>query len=118
MQTARHLVGAFVELTSGMEHSQNHLKGALMLLLVHIHGDTAAIVDHGDGVVFVDGHFDVGTEACQGLVDRVVDHLINQMVQTLYTYISDVHGRTLTHCFQPFQHLDIAGAVFFFVLLI
>ena len=69
MQTARHLIGTFVELTAGMEHCENHLKGTLMLLLVHVHGDTAAVVHNGDGVILVDCYFNMSAESGESLVD-------------------------------------------------
>ena len=48
VQTARYLVGAFVELAAGMKHCEHHFKSAFMLFLMHVHGYAAAIVDHGD----------------------------------------------------------------------
>ena len=63
VQTAAHLVAAFVELTAGMEHRHDHLEGRLVHLLVLVHGNAAAVVLHGDGVVLVDGDLDVGAKA-------------------------------------------------------
>jgi hypothetical protein len=35
----------------------------------------------------------------QGLVNGVIDHLIDQMVKASLAHITDVHGRPLANCF-------------------
>ena len=112
MQTARHLVGAFVELTAGVQYGHHHFKGAAVLFLVHVNRDTASVILYGDGVVFVDGYFDVRAVACQCLIDGVVYGLIHEMVQTLLADVTDVHGGAFSHSLQAFQDLDVAGGVF------
>ncbi len=114
VETARNLVASFVELTAGVEHCQHHLEGALMLLLVHIHGDTTAVIYYGNGVVGVDCHVYMVGIAGEGLVDRVVDNLINQMMQTFGGNVSNIHGRAFSHRLEAFEHLNITGAIFFF----
>ena len=44
-------------------------------------------------IVRVDEDVDVGAKASQGLVDGVVDHFVNQVVQSRDTGGADVHGR-------------------------
>ena len=48
VQTARHFVRAFVELTAGMQHGHHHFKGRASFFGVHIHGDTASVVLYND----------------------------------------------------------------------
>ena len=122
MQTTADLVGAFVELTTGMEHGHDNLKGTLVFLFVHIDGDTATVVLNSDAIVFVDGDLNVCTITCEGLVNRVVYGLVNQMVETLFRNVSDVHGRALAHGFQSFKDLDVRGRIlglilFFYVII-
>ena len=112
METAGNLVGTLVELTSGVEDGQHDLKGTLVFLLMHIDRDTTAIVDHGNRIVLIDGHLDMGTESRKSLVYRVVDDLIHKMVETLLADVAYIHGRTLADSLQAFKHLDIARAVF------
>lgn len=83
VQATGNLVGAFVELAAGVKDGEDYLEGALVLLLVHVNGDTAAVVDHGDGVVLIDSYVDVLSVSCKGLVDRVVDDLVYEVVETL-----------------------------------
>ena len=118
VEAAGNLVGAFVELTAGVEHCQHHFQGALVFLLVHVDGDAAAVVDDGYGVILVDGYLDMGAEAGKGLVDRVVDHLVNQVVETFGADVADIHRRALAHGLKSFKHLDVAGAVFLLFLIV
>ena len=116
VKTARNLVAALVEFTSGMQHRQHDFECRFALLLVEVGGDTAAVVLDGDRVVLVDRHVDIGAIARQRLVDRVVHDLVNQVVETLFADIADVHGRTLAHRFEAFEDLDIRRGIFFFLL--
>ena len=78
-----------------------------MQLLVLVDGNAAAVVLDGDGIVLIDGHFDVSTIAGHRLVDGVVYCLIDKMMETFLTDVSNVHGRTLANSFQTFQHLYV-----------
>ena len=115
METARHLVGALVELTTGMEHGHNHLKGALVHLLVLIDRDTTSVILHGDRVVFVDSYFDMRTKASHRLVARVVDGLVDQMVKTLLADVANIHGGALTYGFQTLEYLNVARGIILFL---
>ena len=72
VQTARHFIGAFVELTAGVQHSHHHLKCRLVEFFMLVHRNATAVVAHGDGVVFANGHSDLVAETCKGFVDRVI----------------------------------------------
>ena len=108
VQTTRHLIGALVELTSGVEHGHDDLKGRLMHLLMLVDGNTAAVVLHGDGIILVDGYFDILAKASHCLVDGVIDGFVDQVMKTLLTDVANVHGGTLTHGLKAFEHLNIA----------
>ena len=111
VQAAGHLVGSFVELAACMEHRHHDFQGRFLFFLMEIHRNAAAIVLHGDGVVLVDGHLDVVAVSGHGLVDGVVHHLVHQVVQAVLADVSDIHGGTLAHSLQAFQHLDVAGRI-------
>ena len=51
-----------------------------MLLGVHIHGDTTSVILYGNGVVGIDMHGYLVTEAGKCLIDRVIHYLIYQMM--------------------------------------
>ncbi len=117
VQTAADLVGAFVELASGMQHRHDHFEGRLVHFFVLVNGNATAVVLHGDGVVRVDGHFYMGTEACHGLVDRVVNGLVYQMVQSFFADVANIHGRTLADSLKSFEHLNVTGRIVALVFL-
>ena len=74
-------VGVVVELAAGVQHREHHLGRGALLGRVHLGGDAAAVVDHADRVVDVDGDVDVLAVPGERLVDRVVDDLPDQLVQ-------------------------------------
>ena len=82
METAGDLVGAvfFVELAAGVEHRQHDFGGGLAAL-VHVDGNAAAVVDDGDGVVDVERDVDLGRVSGERFVDRVVDDLVDEVMQ-------------------------------------
>ena len=91
VQTSGHLVAVLAELSACMEHREHHLKGGTVFLLMHSGRDTAAVVLHGYGIVFIDADFDVSAISRKGLVYTVVNHLIYKMVQTSLPYVADIH---------------------------
>ena len=80
VQAARHLVAVVVELAARVQH-RHHDLGRGPAALVHVDGDPAPVVDDRHRVVDVDGDVDRVAEAGQRLVDRVVDHLVDEVVQ-------------------------------------
>ncbi len=52
-----------------MQDRHDNFGGRLVLGLVHIDRNTAAVVDHGYGIVDVDNDFDLVAVTGQGLVD-------------------------------------------------
>ena len=110
MQAARHLVAFAAELAARVQDGQDDLDRRLAAL-VHVDGDASPIVDDGDAVVLFDRHVNMVTIAGQSLVDRVVNHLVDEMVQAALRRAADVHARALSYSFQAFQNLNLIGAV-------
>ena len=118
VESARHLVGALVELTAGMQHGHHHFERALVHLLVLIYRNAAAVVHYGDGIIFVDGYLYVCAVTGHCLVDRVVHGLVHQVVQTFFGDVSNIHCRAFAHGFQALKHLDVTGGIVVSVVLI
>ena len=110
VQSARHLVAVVVELAAGVQHGE-HDFGGRTAALVHVDGNAAAVVDHRDRAVDVDRDVDFGAIAGQRFVDRVVDDLVDQVVQAGRAGRADVHRRALANRLEAFEHLDLVGAV-------
>ena len=116
MKTTADLIGALVKLTSCVEHSHNDLKSRLVQLLVLIYRNTTSVVLYSDRLVFINGDLDMSAIACHCLVDRVIDSLVDQVVQTFFADVTNIHGRTLAHGLQSLEHLNVTrGIVTFFV---
>src|SRR5262245_1562369 len=107
------LIGAVLKFPSRMEFRHHHLGGGHFLSGMHVHGNPAAVVLHGDGIVDMDGHLDLIAETGQGLVNGVVHHLINKMMKARTCRGADVHGRPLSNRLQPLQDFDGRSIVFF-----
>ena len=110
VQAARHLVALAAELAARVQDGQDHLNRRLAALM-HIDGDTSPIVDDSDAVIPFDRHINMVTIASQSLIDRVVNHLVDEMVQAALRRAADVHARALSYSFQTFQNLNLIGAV-------
>ena len=80
MQTTRHLIGIFVEFSTGMQDGHDDLKSRLLFFGVHSGWNTAAVVRNGDGIIFVDEDVDVITIASQRFVDGVVYNFVYEVV--------------------------------------
>ena len=59
----------------------------------------------------MDRDVDLIAVAGQRLVDRVVDDLVDEVMQAGCTGRADVHRRPLAHRLEPFENLDLVGAV-------
>ena len=115
MQTTADFITSLVELTTGVEHGHNNLKGRFVHFFVLVNGDATTVILHGYRFIFVDRYFNMCAIACHRFVDGVVNGLVHQMVQTLFTDIADVHRWAFAHSFKSLEHLNIArGIVAFF----
>ena len=94
-----------------MEHRHDDFGGGYAFL-VHIHGDTPAIVRHGHRFVGVYHDPDFRTVARQGLIDGIVHQFENHVVKTgAIVCVTDIHTGTLADGIQSFQHLDTGRIV-------
>ena len=116
VQSARDLVRVLVEFAAGMKVGHDYLGGRHPFLVVDADRDAAAVVGDGARAVGVQGHGNGVAIAGQRLVDRVVDDLVDHVVQAgAVIGVADIHARPLAHGVEPAQHLDrllIVGCVF------
>ena len=111
VQATGHLVAAAAELAAGVQLGEHELDGADALGRVHVGGDAAPVVLDPDRAVLHQGDVDGVGVAGQGLVDRVVDDLPDQVVQAALAGGADVHAGALAHRLEPLEHGDRAGVV-------
>ena len=110
VQTTGDLVAVVVELAASVEDGERDL-GRGFPTAVKIDRNAAAVVDDGDRVVDVDRNVDLIAEAGQRFVDRVVDDLVDEMMESRRTGRPDVHRRPLPYGLEPLEYLDLVGAV-------
>ena len=78
---------------------------------MHLDRDAAAVVLDRDRAVVVDRHGDLRGVAGHGLVDRVVDHFVDQVVQPAERGVGDVHAGPLADVLQVAEVLQVLGGV-------
>src|SRR5690606_41621796 len=93
VQAAGHLVGVLVELAPCVEYGHDDLEGRPLFLLVHVGRDTPTIVLYAYRIVLMDIDDDLVAVACEGLVDGVVYHLPNQVMEPFGPNVAYVHRR-------------------------
>ena len=113
VQPARDLVGILVELPAGVQLGHDDLGGRNALLGVDAGRDAAAVVGDRAGAVGIQRHGHQGGVAAERLVDGVVDHLVDHVMQAgAVVRVADIHARALAHGIEAAQHLDGIGAIF------
>src|SRR2546427_12548390 len=106
MEPARYLVGRLVELAAGVKLGHHDLRGRDALRLMHLDRDAGPVVVDRDARVDVDGDRDARAVAGERLVDRAVDDLEDEVMETTPARVSDVHYRALAHVLQALADLD------------
>ena len=107
MQAARDLIGILVELPAGVELGHDDLGRRHALLFVDVGGNATAVVDHCHRAIGIKGHGDAIAKASQSLVDGVVHHLVDHMMQARAVVgVADIHTGALAHRIEPAQNLD------------
>ncbi len=90
-----------------MEVGHDDFGGRNPLLVADPDRDAAPVVGDRDRAVGVEGHGDRVAVAGERLIDRVVDDLVDHVVQPgAVIGVADVHARPLAHRVEPAQHLD------------
>ena len=114
VQAARNLVGVLVELSAGVQLGHDDLGRRDALLFVDAGRNAAPVVGDGARAVGVEGHgHELGMPG-QRLVDRVVDDLVDHVVEAgAVVGVADIHARPLAHRVEAAQHLDRIRAVAF-----
>src|SRR5699024_9327443 len=95
VQTAGDRVAAAAELAARVQDGHDHLDGGPALGRMDVDGDAAPVVDDPQTAVRLQHHVDPVAVAGERLVDRVVDDLVHEVVQSSLPGRSDVHAGAL-----------------------
>jgi len=89
----------------------------LIVVVLDVGGNAAAVVDHRHRIVCVNDDLDVVAVAGQRLVDGVVQHFEHHVVKSgAVGRVADVHAGALAYRVEPLEDLDARGIVFVAVL--
>jgi hypothetical protein len=112
VESARDLIGALVELASGVKHRHHDLErrfaavAGMDLGAAHrVDRDAGAVVEDRHRVAGMDDHIDGGAAAGEDLIDRVIHRLIDQVVEARGTRRPDIHRGSLAHRLKTLEDL-------------
>lgn len=111
VQTTGHRVGIGVELAARVQLGHDHLDGRHPLR-VHRDRNTAAVVHDLDTAIGQQRDVDTRGVTRHRLVDRVVDDLPDQVVQTSLARGADVHTGPFTNRLEALENGDGGSTVF------
>ena len=113
MQSSRNLIGIFIEFTTCTNFGHYHLQCRFLFFFVKIYRNTTTVITNRNPVSFMNGNTNRVTMSCQSLINRVIHHFVNQMVQTTRPNITDVHRWSHPYVLHPFQGLNTACCILF-----
>jgi hypothetical protein len=111
VEAAGDLVALAAELPTGVELRQHHRHSGQTLLRHHVDRDPGAVVRDRHGVVRMDSHVNRVGASRKGLVDRVVDHLVDEVVETSGARRADVHARSQPNRLETLENGDVLGGI-------
>ena len=112
MQPAAPRITLVREFPARVQRGENDLKRRLLVLGVQVDRNAPPVVRNRQrAAILVQRDDDPIAFLGEILVDRVIDNLPEQVMQTADIDPADVHRRPLPHGLQPFQNLDITRAV-------
>ena len=103
VQTAGHLISASAELTAGMQHCKYDSGRRDTLGMVYCGRNAASVIYNADNVIRKYRYVDLGAVTCESLVNRVINDLVNQMMQTTLARGADVHAGRFRTASRPFR---------------
>ena len=112
VQTPGNLVALAAELAARVQHREHDLgRGFVGIFGVRVDGNSAPVVDDATAAVGEQGHIDTRRVARECLVDRVVDDLVDEVMEARRAGRADVHTGALAHRLEALQNGDVFGAV-------
>ena len=111
VQSAGNFVGGVIELSAGMQLRENNFGRRLAFFRHDFCGNTATVIDDSYGIIDMNDNVNFGTESRKSFVNRVVDDFVNEVVQSIDSRRTDVHGGPLANRLQSLQNFDVFRSV-------
>jgi hypothetical protein len=100
VQSAGYFIGALVKLTACVQGGQHDLQRAYAGFLVHFGGYPQAVVlNRAASVCMHLGRYAVASPG-QCFINRIVQHLVNKVMQPGFLPVADIHIRSLANRFK------------------
>src|SRR3989338_1917445 len=106
------LITLMVKFSSGVKFCQDDLYRGFLLGLMHIDRYAAAVIYDRNAVILMYDDLYILAIAGHRLVNRIIYDLIDEMVESAYRGIADIHRRTFPDRLQPLQDLDRLCVIF------
>ena len=103
MKSTTRLISRIVKFTACMKR-RKYQSLRRHSLFVHIYRDSTSVVCYSTGTVLLQNYIDQAAVSCQMFIYGIIHDLVDQMIQSLPGYTSDIHTRTFADRFQSFQN--------------
>src|ERR1700730_4551344 len=111
MQTAGNLVRAAIEFAARMQDRVHDFEGVALLRRMRSDRNSATVIFDRNAIVAQNLDVDLGAMTGQRLVNRVIDDLRDQMMETALGGVADVHAGALANRLETLENPDGLSAV-------
>ena len=103
MKTTTCLISRIIEFATCMKR-RKHQSLRRHSLFMHIYRNSTSVVCYSTGTVLLQNYIDQAAVSCQMFIYCIIHDLVDQMIQSLPGYTSNIHTRTFAYRFQSFQN--------------
>ena len=103
MQSSTCLISIVIEFSSCVQR-RKYNAGSRYSLRMHANRNSTSVVLYRTGTICLKGDPDFIAGTRQMLIYRIIDNLIDQMIESFGRGTSDIHSRTFPDCFKSFQY--------------
>jgi len=101
VKAAGYLVSPASELTACVEDGKCYLYRWYSGFFLDAYRNSPAVIDYGNGIVFINRHINHITVSGQSLIHRIIDNLIYKVMESPYGSTANVHTRSLSDRLKP-----------------
>ena len=117
VETSGCLVATIAKLTTGMKLGHDHFDAGLTGLLVDINWDASPVITNRNRAIGMQRYIDFCAVTCQNFIDRVINDLFKEVMQSTKTGVANIHSGALADSFKTFEHTKCICVVVIFYTL-
>jgi hypothetical protein len=111
MQPSCDFVRFVIKFSTSVKSGKNNLQGTYVSLFMEFNRNAPAVILDGTGAIGVDVDDYIVTITCEGLIDGIIQDLIDQMVQPIKAAVANIHIRSFTYRVNTAEDFYFAGVV-------